>query len=121
MPTRFVILHHRLENSEHWDLMLEHGEVLLTWQLPMEPTGLDCFPMLAKRIADHRKAYLSHEGPISEDRGTVRRISSGIVRIDEITMFRCGFTIESERWKGEFELVCHSGTDWTLDRTQDPS
>ena len=37
MPSRFVILHHRLDDGEHWDLMLEHGEVLLTGEAQVTP------------------------------------------------------------------------------------
>lgn len=33
----------------------------------------------AERAPDHRPAYLSHEGPISGDRGEVRRLAAGLV------------------------------------------
>ena len=114
MPTRFVILHHRLENSEHWDLMLEHGEVLLTWQLPIEPTGLACFPISATRIADHRKTYLTYEGPISGNRGTVRSIESGTVTITELSEQECRFTLDGPRLSGDFTLSPGPGSTWTF-------
>ncbi len=37
MASRFAILHHKTAGGEHWDLMLERGGVLLTWQLEREP------------------------------------------------------------------------------------
>ena len=40
MPTRFAILHHEVAGGEHWDLMLERKDVLLTWQLEREPADL---------------------------------------------------------------------------------
>jgi hypothetical protein len=33
----------------------------------------------AERAPDHRPAYLSYEGPISGDRGRVRRLAAGLV------------------------------------------
>jgi hypothetical protein len=73
MP-RFVILEHDYP-SLHWDLMLEAGEILRTWRLQEVPEP-------GKRIAaeasfDHRKVYLNYEGPISGNRGTVRRWDEG--------------------------------------------
>jgi hypothetical protein len=38
----------------------------------------------AVRIADHRPAYLTYEGPVSGDRGTVRRLARGsVTRLDQ--------------------------------------
>ena len=31
---RFVVQEHRKEQNIHWDLMLEEGEHLATWQTP---------------------------------------------------------------------------------------
>ena len=78
MP-RFVILHHKLppESSRmsHWDLMLECGDHLATWELP-EPLRvgirLDIVP-----LANHRLEYLDYEGPLTEQRGTVSRYEWG--------------------------------------------
>ncbi|MHC4415085.1 MAG: hypothetical protein ACYS0G_07365 [Planctomycetota bacterium] len=36
----------------------------------------------ARRIADHRPRYLGYEGPLSEDRGSVRRLARGTVVAD---------------------------------------
>lgn len=82
MPDRYVILHHRLDGGEHWDLMLEQGGILWTWQLFRDPTDRANLPIPARRIADHRLAYLDYEGPISGDRGTVRRIDAGEYSVD---------------------------------------
>lgn len=73
MP-RFVLLEHRW-NGVHWDLMLETGGSLRTWAIdaPIE-TGVE---LPARALPDHRSIYLDYEGPISGDRGTVRRVDSG--------------------------------------------
>ena len=104
MPSRFVILHHQADDGEHWDLMLERGGVLLTWQLVLEPVDRSCLPIPAKRIGDHRKAYLTYEGPLSGNRGHVRRLDAGTVDILEITATRCIFVLRDGRLSGRFEL-----------------
>jgi hypothetical protein len=73
MP-RFVLVEHHW-NGVHWDLMLEDGESLRTWAID-EPVraGRD---LAARRLPDHRLIYLDYEGPISGNRGTVRRIDAG--------------------------------------------
>lgn len=84
---RFVLLYHDCPPSfgktSHWDLMLERDGVLQTWSLPALPVawggeaGAGDVPIVATRIADHRIAYLEHEGPISGDRGVVTRVDRG--------------------------------------------
>jgi len=115
MPTRFVILHHRLDDGEHWDLMLEHGDVLLTWQLLADPVGTAALPIAAVRIGDHRKAYLDYEGPVSGGRGRVRRVDSGLLHITHFTADRCIFELQGQRLAGRFELAARGG-QWVLDR-----
>ena len=73
MP-RFVILEHD-HPVLHWDLMLEKGEVLQTWRLAKPPEkGL---LIAAEKSFDHRLFYLDYEGPVSQDRGSVKRWDSG--------------------------------------------
>lgn len=84
---RFVVLLHELpsthERGTHWDLMLEpsvNAEALDTWALDVEPNetmlskpgGIRCV-----RLQAHRTTYLSYEGPVSNNRGSVRRWESG--------------------------------------------
>ncbi|WP_158265315.1 DNA polymerase ligase N-terminal domain-containing protein [Blastopirellula marina] len=78
MP-RFVLLHHRTPphaaKPDHYDLMLEDGDVLKTftlWQLP-DLSG----PVTALADFDHRLAYLDYEGPVSNDRGEVAQADAG--------------------------------------------
>lgn len=71
---RFVILEHD-HPFVHWDLMLETGETLETWRLlsyPQPGRWVD-----AERLPAHRSLYLDYEGPVSNDRGTVKRIVAG--------------------------------------------
>ena len=78
MP-RYVILRHETPKSDrgpvHWDFMLEQGDLLRTWALAEEPScGRD---IAANQLADHRLDYLDYEGPISGDRGNVKRLDVG--------------------------------------------
>lgn len=115
MPTRFVILHHVLESGEHWDLMLENDGVLLTWQLPADPTATDALPMAAKRIADHRLAYLDYEGPVSQNRGTVHRIDRGETEILELSSNYCRFTLVGSKVRGLLAIRAQGDRASTLD------
>ncbi|HJZ58253.1 MAG TPA: DNA polymerase ligase N-terminal domain-containing protein [Gemmataceae bacterium] len=73
MP-RFVILEHDWPTT-HWDFLLEAGAVLRSWRLLGEPAvGRD---VPAEPNFDHRLLYLDYEGPLSGDRGRVRRWDAG--------------------------------------------
>lgn len=73
MP-RFAILEHDWP-ATHWDFLLEAGPVLRAWRLLAEPAAGRVVP--AEANADHRLLYLDYEGPVSGDRGTVRRWDAG--------------------------------------------
>ena len=73
MP-RFVVLEHDWPTL-HWDFLLEAGPVLRAWRLLAEPAAGKDVP--AEPNADHRVLYLDYEGPVSGDRGTVRRWDAG--------------------------------------------
>ncbi len=76
-PRRFVVQYHDLSAGGHWDLMLEQDESLATWQLSAPPEVALDGPVAARRIADHRKAYLDYEGAVSGGRGRVQIADSG--------------------------------------------
>ncbi len=59
----------------HFDLMLETEEGLRTWAMGLLPTaGKSCG---AIELPFHRADYLTHEGPVSDGRGTVKRVMQG--------------------------------------------
>lgn len=74
MNSRFVILAHDFPQL-HWDLMLEEAESLRTWRLLKEPDSPN--PITAEALPNHRKHYLTYEGPLSGNRGTVTQWDSG--------------------------------------------
>lgn len=92
MPPRMVLLEHTLPSGEmHFDWMFERPAVadgplvsFRTWQRPdLLPGGSH---MLAERIGDHRPAYLEYEGPVSNGRGSVRRLARAtVLALDDST------------------------------------
>ena len=72
----FAILHHTGYGEPHYDLMFEVGprHPLLTFRSAVWP--IDRRVQLV-RLGEHRRDYLSYEGPVSGDRGEVRKIAGG--------------------------------------------
>ena len=71
-------------------------------------------PIAARRIGDHRKAYLDYEGPVSGGRGDVTRVDRGTVEIREFTEQVCVFKAGGKRLCGVFALR-RSADEWVLD------
>ena len=74
---QFVVQHHTGYGPEHWDLMLEEDDALATWRLHRHPQTVSDHPIGAVRIADHRKVYLTYEGPVRSGRGQVHIVDAG--------------------------------------------
>ena len=80
----FVVLWHECGEANggraasHWDLMVAvpGEEKLATWQVRMEPRTWGR-RVMAERIGDHRRVYLTYEGEISGGRGKVTRVDEG--------------------------------------------
>jgi hypothetical protein len=104
MSRRFAILMHTGHGPTHYDVLLECGEVLATWQCQADPTHLAALPLACRRIADHRTAYLDYEGPVSGGRGEVERIEAGTWEPVETGEDRWRFALHGQRMRGTFEL-----------------
>jgi hypothetical protein len=109
MP-RFVVLEHD-HPVLHWDLMLEADSSLVTWRLLAPPTGGETLP--AVRIGDHRLVYLDYEGPISGNRGQVRRWDAGdchwVQRREQLIVVR----LIGARVTGTLRLEWQNGDEWS--------
>ena len=81
-----VQLRHTLpDGSSHIDWLLATGpaaaEPLICFRLDQPVHTIKTGDSLAiLRIADHRAMYLDYEGPVSGDRGEVRREAAGTIR-----------------------------------------
>jgi len=122
MPSAFVIHLHSGHGPAHYDLMLQCGGALATWRLPADPGALEPGGEIpAERLADHRQAYLTYEGPVSRGRGRVRRVHRGTCRLVRAQAARWSFGLSAETCRGRFELR-RSADDperWTLRRLAD--
>lgn len=117
MP-RFVLLEHRW-NGVHHDLMFERDGALRTWAIEEALEGAK--EVAARALPDHRIAYLEYEGPISGERGEVRRVDEG--EYEEIAWGerRVVVRVAGQRWRGVLELEAQEtgpsaggGEGWVL-------
>jgi hypothetical protein len=94
-PLPTVLLRHDLpDKTWHVDWMLARDsqakEALITFRLDRPLFELARGMHLeAKRIADHRPAYLDYQGPVSGNRGTVSRLGEG--RITSVILGAAAF------------------------------
>jgi hypothetical protein len=106
MANAFVILLHSGHGARHYDLMLEQAEGLATWQVAQDPAALPAGARLpARRLPDHRRAYLTYEGPVSGGRGSVQRIHAGSCKFLHAEDTRLRFRLEAPTCEGTFELT----------------
>ena len=113
MP-RFVILEHD-HPFLHWDLMLEAGDALRTWRLLEDLRDFQNpgdLVIAAETLPDHRLAYLDYEGPVSGNRGFVKRWDAGEYELIAEDDSRIRIALSGERIRGEFELRCDDNGDW---------
>ena len=113
----FVIQAHSGHGRPHCDLMLEHGSVLVTWQLPVPPAGLEQIESVgARKLPDHRTAYLSYEGPVSGGRGRVDIADEGEYELIADDENHWLIRLNGQIVRGRFELRKRAGQNWTLVR-----
>jgi len=112
MP-RFVILEHD-HPFLHWDLMLEAGNVLRAWRLLEQPVPRRTIH--AEALGDHRSLYLDYEGPVSGNRGSVRRWDAGTFTWELDTPERVAVCLEGNRCRGQAILERSADGGWALVR-----
>lgn len=79
---RYVLLQHHTSGAEfHWDFLFEEATALRTYSVAQtvveEGLELGRFCETVLQRPDHRRIYLQYEGPVSNQRGVVRRIDTG--------------------------------------------
>ena len=98
--------------------MLERAEILWTWELQALPTpwravlgsgmanstGPAAEPVRASRLADHRRAYLDHEGSLSHHRGSVSCCDRGTYTMLHETSARLEIQLAGNRLRGRVVL-----------------
>jgi hypothetical protein len=75
-------------------------EPLMTFRIPRRLDELNAGEsMEAESLGDHRPRYLHYEGPLSDNRGSVKRIATGQLRASH-----------NEAGESEYEIHWDSGT-----------
>ena len=122
MPA-FVLLEHTQPNHTHWDLMFAPAQSsetpdakLITFQIPIDPDLWSEKPLSCEKIADHRPIYLTYEGPLTGNRGHVRRIDHGSYDPIEITDQKWLVSLQGATLTGRILLdrPTSDQNNWTL-------
>ena len=112
MP-RFVILRHAEYpgRNDHYDLMLEKGQSLKTWELEDVDFSRS---RTAIQKPDHRLTYLQYEGDISGNRGKVYRVEAGTYESMDEEAHQWRVRFKSKTLNGEFLLqrLSNDASEW---------
>jgi hypothetical protein len=114
--SRFVVQEHTTSDGVHWDLMLERGEVLMTFRMPVPPAQAGGGPMLLERIFDHPPRFLSYEGPVQKGTGRVRIVDHGTFQTIQEADARLVIAFHGGALAGEYALTQHEHGAWELVR-----
>ena len=121
MPKRFVIQEHRRGDDVHWDLMLEAGDVLLTWRLDIPPAQITVHPGEAVRISDHPLRFLTYQGPVQKGTGNVKIADSGVYHSANETDDRIELNLAGRVLNGPFVLEHCDDAVWQFMAIMDGS
>jgi hypothetical protein len=120
MNGRFALLLHT-HPREHYDLVMDQPESdeLATWRISNEI--IPNFTSLhARKIFDHRRAYLTYEGEVSNNRGRVKRIDEGTIVAHRWTPDSIDITMSGSLISGRFKLSLIAHDNWRIARLDVP-
>ena len=120
MCNEFVIQTHSGFGPTHYDLMLRQADTLVTWQLSQSPQGIcEGQTIASKRLADHRLAYLTYEGPVSGARGRVSILDKGTYELKAATDSYWDFRLHGRLLNSRFALrrQGENADEWEFRRT----
>ncbi|MBI1369653.1 MAG: hypothetical protein GC162_13490 [Planctomycetes bacterium] len=114
-----VVLEHRRTDGAHFDWMVENPLIaapappLATWRVDAPPADWTLGRSLdLTRLGDHRRAYLSYEGPMTQNRGEVHRIDVGSVIVRSWTLEAALLRVYFRRVSATIELSRLTGDRW---------
>jgi hypothetical protein len=118
MPRAVLLEHTTPDGSMHYDWMVQRSHMgdqapLATFRVWERLDLAQTTTFEAERLPDHRAAYLDLEGPLSGNRGEVRRLCRGEMTIESDSASRCAITgilgQAQGRWEGR---VRDGGARW---------
>jgi DNA polymerase ligase (LigD)-like protein len=103
---KFVVHFHET-TPRHYDFMIESGDHLETWQIEYDDLNLllQGNKIKCKKIVNHRKKYLTYEGPISCDRGRVEILDSGNYSIINEELNKVSLNLNGCKFKGNLYII----------------
>lgn len=114
METRLALLRHTGYGPDHYDLMVQRGQVLWTWQFTENPSAPDTVtPLVCRRTPDHRLDYLDYEGPVPRHRGQVKRLIGGTCNLKE-DGHALQLEISTGPMRGMWRLIRRTDENWEL-------
>jgi hypothetical protein len=117
MALAFVIHEHSGFGPTQYDLMLEDGPALATWQIPVSPPEIGQGQSIsATKLPDHRRHYLDYQGPVSGNRGEVGRLDRGTYELLARAEGLWRVKLRGGAIEADFELVRQEGNVWQLHR-----
>ncbi len=121
MLKQFVFHHHTGYGQPHYDLMLEHGETLATWQLKIPLSEIqEEQAIIVQKIQDHRLIYLSYEGTISKGRGQIKKVDFGDYKLLINEIFHWVFFLHGQHSSAYYTLtkIDLDNNSWSLVKFQ---
>jgi hypothetical protein len=122
-PLPTALLHHRSPEGDHYDWMIadprENGPdgPLWTARVTMpsrEWAKSDTWTI--EVIAPHRREFLTYEGPISGNRGSVTRIDEGACVASEWSDNRIEVQVSLRHFSGTLVMLPGERSEWTVKR-----
>ena len=115
---KFVVHHHtsRPGEDDHYDLMIDEGDTLATWRVSLEGMArlIGGDTAGATKIADHRREYLSYEGPVSCDRGMVKIMDSGECEMADHSDSARRYRMKGKELRGTMSISLLHGDRWEI-------
>ncbi len=116
-----VLLAHENADDHHFDWMLDDPAApplrgkLMTFRVMLSSTEWS-FPDMftGERLADHRRAYLTYEGPLTGNRGSVTRVDQGVYHPRLFTPRRFVVDLAMQHFRGTIEATHLQHADWLL-------
>lgn len=120
-----VLLHHEQRTGSHYDWLLvspnPSAAGLTTFRIaPCSAEWEDRAVFSMQQLPDHRMVYLSYEGPISRDRGRVRRVDQGTHLPRLWSDSRIITEVALRHWNGRVDLRRTDGSNWQASLFREP-
>ncbi len=113
---QFVVLEHKTPGEKHWDLMLESDRTLWTWRMLAHPSEIKHSSIPVERIFDHPLKFLTYEGPVQNEAGSVKITDGGRLELISIEADILFFELEGNLLCGYYTLLQNSNSLWTFQK-----